>query len=107
MKGPWALLVGIQIGAATMTNSMEVDEKINTPTLDPVIVLLSIYLENTKTLPQKEGCTPMFTAAFFTITRHGNTDLRSIMLSNSDTERQIPDALMYIPYGKNILKQGY
>ena len=42
----------------------------------------------------------MFTAALFTITRHGNIDFGNIMLSNSDTERHTPEALMDIPHGK-------
>ena len=56
-------------------------------------------MANTKTLPPKERCTPMFTA-LFTITRHGNIDLGSLMLSNSDTERHTPEALKGIPHGK-------
>ena len=36
---------------------------------DPVIPLLGIYLE--KTIIQKDTCTAMFTAAIFTIARHG------------------------------------
>ena len=36
----------------------------------------------------------------FTIIRHGNIDLGSIMLSNSDTEKQTPETLMDIPHGK-------
>ena len=65
------------------------------------MALLSIDLENTKILPQKDRCIPTFTAALFTITRHRNTELGGLMPSNSDTERQIPDALMYIPRGIN------
>ena len=45
--------------------------------------------------------TPTFTAALFTITRHRNTELRGLMPTHSDTERQIPDALLYIPRGIN------
>ena len=33
----------------------------------PVIPLLGIYMEKTKTLTQKDTCTPMLTAALFTI----------------------------------------
>ena len=36
---------------------------------DPVIPLLGIYLEKTKTPIQKDTCTPMFIAALFTIAR--------------------------------------
>ena len=38
-------------------------------TYDPVIPLLGIYPENTKTLIQKDTCAPMFTAALFTIAK--------------------------------------
>ena len=34
---------------------------------DPAITLLDIYLKNRKTLIRKDMCTPMFTAALFTI----------------------------------------
>ena len=33
---------------------------------DPGIPLLGVYLKNTKTLIEKDKCTPMFTAALFT-----------------------------------------
>ena len=36
---------------------------------DPAIPFLGIYLEKTKTLPQKDTCTPTFTAALFTIAK--------------------------------------
>ena len=36
---------------------------------DPAIPLLGIYPEKTKTLIQKHTCTPMFTAALFTIAK--------------------------------------
>ena len=36
---------------------------------DPGILLLGIYLEKTKVLTQKDTCTPMFTAALFTIAK--------------------------------------
>ena len=36
---------------------------------DPAIPLLGIYPEKTKTLFQKDTCTPMFTAALFTIAK--------------------------------------
>ena len=63
---PLALLVGMSIDTATMENSMEVPLKIELP-YDPAIPLLGIYPE--KTIIQKESCTPMFTAALFTIAR--------------------------------------
>ena len=36
---------------------------------DPAIPLLGMYLEKMKTLIQKDTCTPMFTAALFTISK--------------------------------------
>ena len=36
---------------------------------DPAISLLGICLEKTKTLIQKDTCTPIFTAALFTIAK--------------------------------------
>ena len=36
---------------------------------DPAIPLLGIYLKKTKTLIQKDTCTPMFTAALFIIAK--------------------------------------
>ena len=36
---------------------------------DAAIPLLGIYLEKTKTLVQKDTCTPVFTAALFTLTK--------------------------------------
>ena len=36
---------------------------------DPVFPLLGIYLRKTKTLIQKDICTPMFIAALFTIAK--------------------------------------
>ena len=36
---------------------------------DPAIPLLGIYLDKTKTLIQKDTCTPMFIAALFTIAK--------------------------------------
>ena len=35
----------------------------------PAIPLLDIFLKKTKTLVRKDICTPMFTAAFFTIAK--------------------------------------
>ena len=36
---------------------------------DPAIPLLGIYAEKMKTLIQKDTCTPMFTAALFTVAK--------------------------------------
>ena len=66
---PLALLVGMQIDTATMENITEIPFKklgIKLP-YDPTIPLLGIYPE--KTVTEKDTCTPVFTAALFTITR--------------------------------------
>ena len=64
------LLVGLQIGTATMENSMEVPQKlrIDLP-YDPAIPLLGIYPKDLKTHIRKDICTPMFIAALFTVAR--------------------------------------
>ena len=48
------------------------------PPYDPAIAQLGIYPEETKT--EKDTCIPVFTAALFTIVRHG---------SNLDVHRQV------------------
>ena len=65
---PFALLVGMQTGAATVESSMEIPQKLKMDlSFDPVIPLLGIYLKEPKTLIQKNISTPMFIAALFTI----------------------------------------
>ena len=63
---PPTLLVGMEIGAATVENSMEVPQKTKN-NWDPAIPLLGIYPD--KTLIQKDTCTPMSMAALFTIAK--------------------------------------
>ena len=63
---------GMHTGAATMENNMEVPQKVKNGLLyHPVIILLGIYPKNTKTLIQRDTCTPMFIAALFTIAELG------------------------------------
>ena len=51
---PFALLVGMQIGAATVESSVVKHQKIkNGLPFDPAILLLGIYLKEPKTLIQK------------------------------------------------------
>ena len=66
----FALLVGMQIGAATVESSMEIPQKlkIDLP-FDSAILLLGICPKDPKTLIQKNISTPVFTAALFTITK--------------------------------------
>ena len=65
---PLALLVGMQTGAATLENSVEVLKKlkIDIP-YDPAIALLGIYPRDTGVLTHRGTCTPVFTAALSTI----------------------------------------
>ena len=66
----FALLVGMQAGAATLENSMEVPQKTeNGTTPDPAIALLGIYPTDTGVLFQRDICTPMFIAALSTIAK--------------------------------------
>ena len=68
-RNPFALLVGMQTGAATLENSMEVPQlKIKLP-YDPAIVLLGVYPRDTGVLFQRGTCTPMFIAALSTIAK--------------------------------------
>ena len=57
---PPTLLVGMSLGAATVENSMKFLQKIkNRTTISPAIPLLGIYPKKTKTLIQKDTCTPI------------------------------------------------
>ena len=65
-----ALLVGMQTGAATMGDSMEIPQKTkNKIPYDPTIPLLGIYPNNLKSTIQRDLHTPMFIAAIFTIAK--------------------------------------
>ena len=73
MKGnPFALLVGMQIGGATVENSIEILQKIKMELLfDPALSLLEIYPKDPKILIQKNIGTSMFIARLFSITKNG------------------------------------
>ena len=58
---PRTLLLGMQTGAATVENSMEVSQNIKTVT-DPVIPLLGVYLKKPQRLIQKNMHTHVFVA---------------------------------------------
>ena len=67
---PFALLVGMQIGAATPENSVEIPKIIKKrTTLRPAIALLGIYPKDPKMLIQRGTCTSMFTAVLSTIAK--------------------------------------
>ena len=65
---PLALLVGMQTGAATLENSVELPQKIKN-CYDPAIALLGIYPRDTGVLMRRDTCTPMFIAALSTIAK--------------------------------------
>ena len=68
---PSVLLVGMQTGAATVGNSMEIPQKTKTGTaFHPAIPLLGLYPMNPETPIQKNQCTPMFIVAQFTIAKY-------------------------------------
>lgn len=55
-------------GAATVENSMAVAQKLKLKlSYDSAIPLLDVYPKETKTETQRNICTTMFIAAFFTI----------------------------------------
>ena len=67
---PFALLVGMQTGAATLENSVEVPQKIkNRTTIRPSNSMLRIYPSDTGVLMHRGTCTPMFIAALSTIAK--------------------------------------
>ena len=67
---PLALLVGMQTGAATLENSVEVPQKNkNNLPYDPAVALLGIYPRDTGVLMHRDTCTPMFIAALSTIAK--------------------------------------
>ena len=64
----FALLVGMKTGTATMENSGRFLKKLGTELpYDPSMPILGIHPEETRT--KRDICTPVFTAALFTIAR--------------------------------------
>ena len=69
-RNPHALLVGMQVGAATVESSVELPQKVkNGNACDKAIPLLEIHPKKPETLIRKNICTPMFIAALFTIAK--------------------------------------
>lgn len=63
---PRALLLGMQIEAATVESSVNYLRKLKMELpYDPVIPLLEIYQKEHETLIRKNLCTPMFIAELF------------------------------------------
>ena len=60
----------MQIGAATIENSMMFPQKLKMELpYDPAISLLEIYPKEPETLIEKNVCTPMFIAELFTVVK--------------------------------------
>ena len=57
-RNPWVLLVGMQTGAATMENTMEVPQKIKNRTTTQPRNSISGYLSEAKIITQKDVCIP-------------------------------------------------
>ena len=67
-RNPLTLLMGMQTGTATMGNSVEILKKLGRELpYNPEIPLLGVHPEETRS--ERDTCTPMFTAALFTIAR--------------------------------------
>ena len=90
----------MQVGKATMENSMEVPQKtkVELP-CNPATPLLDI--DSDKTTIQKDTCTPMFTAALFTIAKiwkqpkcpSANEQLGKMWYTHTHTQMQYCSAL--------------
>ena len=65
---PPTLLVGMQVGTATLENSVEVPSKIELP-YDLAIALLGFYPKDKDVVKRRSICTPMFIAALSTIAK--------------------------------------
>ena len=68
-KNPHVLLVGVQTGAATAENSMEVPLNIKNRNTIPYSDSTTVYLSKENKNMNSNICTTMFIAAFFTTTK--------------------------------------
>ena len=116
----FALLVGMQTGAATLENSIAFFKKLKIELpYDPAIALLGIYPKNTKIQILRGTCTPMFIAALSTIaklwreTKRPLTDewikkmwyiYNGILLSHQKSEI-LPFAMMWMELGCIMLSK--
>ena len=67
---PLTLLVGMQVGAATLENTVEIPQKIkNRATYGPAIALLGIYSKDTDVVKRRVICIPVFIAAMATVAK--------------------------------------
>ena len=67
---PLTLLVGMQTGTAILKNSMEVPKKLKIELPYKLAVkVLHIYPKNTKTLIERDTCSPMFIAVLLMVAK--------------------------------------
>ena len=67
---PLTLLVGIQVGAASLENSVEIPQEIkNEHPYYPAITLFGIYPNGTDVVKRRPVCTTMFIAAMSTVVK--------------------------------------
>ena len=67
---PLTLFMGMQVGAASLDNSVEIPQEIkNRTSYDPAIALLGIYPKDTDVVKRRAICTPMFIAAMATVAK--------------------------------------
>ena len=71
---PFALLVRMQTGVATMNSHIEIPQKLKMDlSFDPAIPHLGIYLKEPKTVIQKNINVPMFTVVLLQSPRYGSS----------------------------------
>ena len=69
-ENPLTLLVGMQTGAATLENNVEVPQKLKIELpYNPSIARLGIYPKDTGMMIHRDTCTPMFIAVLFNNSR--------------------------------------
>ena len=69
-RNPYALLVGLEIGAATMKVNMQFPQKCKNKNYLMIQQFHSgIHPKEIKSLSRRDICTPIFTAALLTITK--------------------------------------
>ena len=72
---PLTLLVGMQVGAATLENRWRCLKKLKIELpYDPAIALLGIYPKDTDAVKRRAICTPMFITAMATVANGKNQD---------------------------------
>ena len=79
---PFALLVGMQTGAATLENTMEFHKKLKIELpYNLVIALLGIYPKDTGVLFQRGTCTPLYIATILFIVINNSQRMERAQMS--------------------------